>query len=136
MLTIHIYQNSIYNRNNFNSGITHYPEAGLMPHEHVEIAKKLAERVNSGETIAIETASEYIIRKLQQLVASGKINKDLIEIVFHFNIQIPEGKKESFKCLIEEDGLLTRSLAYGFFEVSGDLDLELYHIAKRKRGGE
>ena len=141
MLTIHIYQNSVYNRNNFNSGITHYPEIGLMPHEQVEIANRLADRVNSGDTIAIETASEYIIRKLQQLVALGKINKDLIEIVFHFNtylegrLQLPEGERESFKCLIEEDGSLTRSLVFGFFEVAGDLDLSLYAIAKKKREG-
>ena len=142
MLTIHIYQNSIYNRNNFNSGITHYPEVGLMPHEHVKIAKRLAERVNSGETITIETASEYIIRKLQQLVASGKINKDLIEIVFHFNtyldgeLQLPEGERETYKCLIEEDGSLTRTLSYGFFEIADDLSLMLYQIAKRKREGK
>jgi len=142
MLTIHIYQNSIYNRNNFNSGITHYPEVGLMPHEHVKIAKRLAERVNSGETITIETASEYIIRKLQQLVASGKINKDLIEIVFHFNtyldgeLQLPEGERETYKCLIEEDGSLTRCLVFGFLDVAGNLEIELYQIAKKKREGK
>jgi hypothetical protein len=142
MLTIHIYQNSIYNRNNFNSGITHYPEIGLMPHEHVKIANRLAEKVNSGETITIETASEIIIRKLQVLVALGKINKDLIEIVFHFNtylegeLQLPEGERETYKCLIEEDGSLTRTLNYGFFEIADNLSIMLYQIAKKKREGK
>ena len=141
MLTINIYQNSVYNRNNFNSGITHYPEIGLMPHEHVKIAILLAEKVVNGETITIETASEYIIRKLQVLVAESKINKDLIEIVYHFNtylnekLILPEGEKETILCNINEDGSLTKTLTYGFFEIASDLDLKLYLIAKKKREG-
>lgn len=142
MLTIHIYQNSVYNRNNFNSGITHYPEIGLMPHEQSKIATILAERVVNGETITIETASEIIIRKLQVLVALGKINKDLIEIVFHFNtyldgeLQLPEGERDTFVCHINEDGSLTRTLNYGFFEVADDLSLMIYQITKKKREGK
>jgi hypothetical protein len=113
-----------------------------MPHEHVKIANRLAEKVNSGETITIETASEIIIRKLQVLVALGKINKDLIEIVFHFNtylegeLQLPEGERETYKCLIEEDGSLTRTLNYGFFEIADNLSIMLYQIAKKKREGK
>jgi hypothetical protein len=62
--------------------------------------------------------------------------------VFHFNtylegeLQLPEGERETYKCLIEEDGSLTRTLNYGFFEIADNLSIMLYQIAKKKREGK
>lgn len=140
MLTIHIYQESIFDINNMNKGKTHYPEIGLMPSQHVDIANYLAiHACVMDNDITIDTASEYIIRQLQVNVARKKLDPKKVKIWYHYNkidllegrVIIPEGERKDYKIEILEDGSLSRNFGEGFFDVAGNQDLLLYQLNRK-----
>jgi hypothetical protein len=121
-----------------NKGITHYPEIGLMPNQHVSIANYLCIH-SSVCDITIETASEYIIRQLQLNVVRKKLDPKTVEIWYHYNeidletgdLLIPEGERKDYKIEILDDGSLSRNFGSGFFDVSGNQDLLLYQLNRK-----
>lgn len=109
------------------------PEANL----HPDLQSKLADifsvvlKHNKNWHLIIETHSEYLIRKLQFLVASQKINKEDC-IIHYFNDDANVSKKEPKVKHIEinEDGNLTENFGPGFYDESTKLQFELVCLNK------
>jgi len=96
-------------------------------HLHPNLQSKLAEMfVNSYDlfktSFIIETHSEYLIRKLQFLVAKGKISKDDISIYY---FDITDNKFEYRKIEMRKDGILKEDFGQGFFDESVNLTKDL-----------
>lgn len=75
----------------------------------------------------VETHSEYLIRKLQVLVAKKEANPSTISIVY---VDTPDKKKRKGKQVrnitIRENGILSDSFGAGFFDESSRLAFELF----------
>lgn len=96
-------------------------------HLHPNLQSKLAEMFVDAYQIykssfIIETHSEYLIRKLQYLVAKGKISKDDIAIYY---FDKTENKFEYRKIEMRSDGILKEDFGAGFFDESVTLTKEL-----------
>lgn len=76
----------------------------------------------------VETHSEYIIRKLQVLVAQKEIESDAISIVFidHPNKKKRNGNKQVKNITIQENGILSESFGEGFYDEAARLAFELF----------
>ena len=103
------------------------PEAFLHPAWQSKLAELLIliqkyYKVN----FIIETHSEYIIRKLQYLIAKNKIKpEDLIIYYFHAPDKIPKGEKQVKEMKIRKDGMMDDDFGEGFFDESIRLTIDL-----------
>ncbi len=106
------------------------PESNL----HPALQSKLADLFVSLSSkfschFIIETHSEYLIRKLQILTIdkNSYIKKEDIQIYYFYHPNaIPEGKSQILSINIENDGSLSNAFGKGFFDVSSNLNFELY----------
>lgn len=113
--------------------IVEEPESNLHPRLQslladlfVEVKKEYPE-----SPLIIETHSEYLIRKLQYLVASQEISPESIAI--HY-IGEDKGKgRDIFKINIERDGSLDRSFGPGFFDEATNWKFELMRIKHEQK---
>lgn len=82
--------------------------------------------------LVIETHSEYLIRKFQNLVASEKQSESLIKIFYLRNLGAVEaGRTQVETILIEEDGSINyEAFDSGFFDESNNLQLSLLNIRR------
>lgn len=87
------------------------------------------ERILNGFNFIIETHSEYLIRKLQNLVALKKIETENISIYYMNSI---EGKSQTVKISIEPDGALDKPFGRGFFDEASSNTLELIRLKRQK----
>ena len=94
--------------------IIEQPEIHLHPAAQLELGDFFVEMAQGGKQFIIETHSEHIIRRVQTLVATGKITSEEIAIYY-----IDEGKGgTSIRELpITDEGVL-ENLPQGFFEHS------------------
>ena len=108
------------------------PEAGLHPALQSKIADLLIDankRFNM--QLVIETHSEYLIRRMQVLVAREAVSPESIQIhYFYHPANIPEGEPQCFPVNIMMDGSLTRNFGPGFFDESSNLNIALYQVSK------
>lgn len=106
------------------------PESNL----HPALQSKLADFFNEAirdtfpldtRRFIIETHSEYLIRKLQYLVAKGELKEDDIQI-YYFNS--PENKEHDqiIDIRINKDGSLTDDFGPGFFDEADNIALDLF----------
>jgi predicted ATP-dependent endonuclease of OLD family len=80
----------------------------------------------------IETHSEYLIRKLQYLVAKKELNPDDVKIYyFHDPNNIPKGEKQIKELTIREDGMMDDDFGPGFFDESTRLTMDLLKLQSR-----
>lgn len=116
--------------------IVEEPEANL----HPALQSKLAELFvfcfkTYGTQFIIETHSEYIIRKMQSILAKKEIESNNV-VIYYFN---PEDSNKNNKkedenenivttIYIEENGILTKSFGKGFYDEADKLSLELLVI--------
>jgi AAA ATPase domain/Protein of unknown function (DUF3696) len=91
-------------------------------------------KILNGFKFIIETHSEYLIRKLQTLVARKEIKPGdvSIEYIYHPDPnKRPEGKQQVEKINIDEDGALNKPFGGGFFDEASSSTLELIRLKRQ-----
>ncbi|MBV6655552.1 MAG: AAA family ATPase, partial [Mameliella sp.] len=104
------------------------PESNL----HPALQSKLADFFYDAYKVfkaqfVLESHSEYLVRKLQYLVARGKMKSD--DTIIHYLYDpdaIPEGEQQMKKIRIEPDGSLSESFGRGFFDEADLLAMDLF----------
>lgn len=115
--------------------IVEEPETGLHPAWQSKLANVFADaKKEFGLHFLIETHSDYLIKKLQYLVAIGELDKEDVIIYYFDNAgQECNGSEDSLKEIsINEDGSLSREFGSGFFD---DEDALKIHMLNLKRTG-
>ena len=80
--------------------------------------------------LIVETHSEYLIRKLQYLVAKKVVQKNST-VIYYFNAretQKKSSKKVFTKIEINSNGTLTEQFGKGFFDEATNWELELMKL--------
>ncbi len=111
------------------------PETNLHPKWQSLLAEMFVEANNSFNIqFVIETHSEYIIRKLQTLVANNKIEGEKIKIFYVRHPQdISQDKKQISNINIQPDGSIDYQIFDGgFFDENYNLELSLLNIRRDK----
>ncbi|MGE5406314.1 MAG: AAA family ATPase [Methanosarcina sp.] len=104
------------------------PESRLHPAWQSKLADMFTEaRKEFGYHFLIETCSEYLIRKLQYLVASGKIDKNDVVIYYLDGGRCKENNRQPRQILIGEDGSLSEEFGPGFLYEN---DVEMFKLKK------
>lgn len=100
------------------------PESNLHPRLQSLLADLFIEvkNENPGSPLIIETHSEYLIRKLQYLVAKGEILAENIALTYISN---NGGKLSVQKMEFRKDGILKNDFGTGFFDESVRLTMDL-----------
>ena len=106
------------------------PESNLHPAFQSKLAELL---VDAGEDYGIqfivETHSEYLIRKLQNLTAKGEINTQDTAIYYFNNVNsIPEGEEQIKRIEINKYGGLTDNFGSGFIDEANNLQIDLLKL--------
>lgn len=113
------------------------PEANLHPAMQSKLAEMFVEASNKFKVqIIAETHSEYLIRKMQYLVAKNylKSNKDEISIsndrvnIYYINSEKDDEGRKAYEINITKNGQLNESFGKGFFDETTNLQFELYKL--------
>lgn len=122
------YGRNSYDKMEYSMIILEEPEIGLHPALQSVLADLIIDAYQKlNLQIIVETHSEYLIRKLQVLVARREIQEKEIQIhYFHHPAKIPEGQPQCFPIKILADGALSRNFGTGFFDEGTNLNLSLY----------
>jgi hypothetical protein len=100
------------------------PEVHLHPNFQILLAEMIFElSLNSRYHFIIETHSEYVIRKMQLLMATNKLIPTQLLSIINFGSGKNHGKVQSIH--IDSKGSLTKSFYPGFFDLSQDLQYQL-----------
>jgi len=118
------------------------PEANLHPNFQSKLAEMFVEANHLFNIqFILETHSEYLIRKIQYLVAKGKLEvKDgrSIEItpelfsIYYFKDSSEKSSERCYKINIKEDGYLDRNFGPGFFDEADNIAMELFFLKKEQ----
>ena len=105
------------------------PEANLHPALQSKLAQLFASAIEkSFKTLIIETHSEYLIRKLQYLIADpdSKLTTDDVAIYYcHDPNNVPPGEDQVYQLKIREDGFMENDFGPGFFDEASNLSIGL-----------
>jgi predicted ATPase len=113
------------------------PEANLHPAMQSKLAEMFVEATNKFNVqIIAETHSEYLIRKMQYLVAKEYLHtsKDGICItndrvnIYYINSEKDKEGRKAYEINITKNGQLTESFGKGFFDETTNLQFELYKL--------
>ena len=113
------------------------PEANLHPAMQSKLADMFVEATNTFKVqIIAETHSEYLIRKMQYLVAKEYLHKSKDEIsisnnrvnIYYINSEKDEEGRKAYEINITKNGQLTESFGKGFFDETTNLQFELYKL--------
>lgn len=110
--------------------IVEEPEANL----HPALQSKLAEffifcQKNYGTQFIIETHSEYLIRKMQSLIAAGDFPNEQTNIYyFHADEDIKDPKDKVKQINFEHNGILSDTFGPGFYDEADKLSLQLLSL--------
>jgi predicted ATPase len=101
------------------------PETNLHPKLQSLIADFLFDAIKTFEIrFIIETHSEYIIRKMQILVAEKKIRPHET-LIYYFNEKNNENSSKVIKIEIQQNGALSKEFGDGFYDEATNLKIEL-----------
>lgn len=117
------------NRTSFNVYLEE-PETNLHPNWQSTLAELIVYQISIGIHFVIETHSEYLIRKIQNLVAQEKCEKNDV-VIYYFNSEKEKAKAEIpavKEIRIKTNGTLSESFGTGFFDEAGRLSLELLSL--------
>lgn len=111
------------------------PETNLHPAYQSKLADMFVELTNEKNTsFVIETHSEYLIRKLQYLVAKGKLDPSDIKIYYFYHPDdIPTGQSQITKININENGVLSDDFGKGFFDEADNISIDIYNLLTNNR---
>ena len=109
------------------------PETGLHPSLQSRLADYLVwlgKEYNCA--FVVETHSEYLIRKLQLLVAREEILSSKVALNY-FQNDADKGKSiTAYQIHIDEHGILDREFGAGFLDEADNLAVELFNITRQK----
>lgn len=111
------------------------PESNLHPCLQSKVADILSDYISKTEDILIvETHSEYLIRKLQYLVAKKKLQPDNV-IIYYFNLLLSDEnlKIESYSINIDQNGILDKEFGTGFFDEADNIAIDLFTLKKSQQ---
>ncbi|WP_282773625.1 AAA family ATPase [Phaeodactylibacter xiamenensis] len=104
------------------------PESNLHPALQSKLADFFYDAYQTfNAQFVLESHSEYLVRKLQYLVAKGKMKSE--DTVIHYLYDpdaIPEGEPQLKKIRIEANGQLSDSFGRGFFDEADLLAMDLF----------
>ena len=104
----------------------------MHPSYQSKLAEIFAEAITLfGINILVETHSEYLIRKLQFLIASdeSKLKSNDISVYYMQNPkQMVENSPQVYKLDIREDGFMNNDFGKGFFDEASTLSLGLLNL--------
>ncbi len=102
-------------------------------HFHPKFQSMLADMfidayLNHKINFIIETHSEYLIRKLQVMVAKKEVDSSVISIAYidHPDKKKRDGSNQVRNITIQENGILSESFGNGFYDEASRLALELF----------
>ena len=99
-------------------------------HLHPALQTKIVEFIKDAKsTFVIETHSEHIIRKLQVLIAQGKLRKEEVA-VYYFDKDPKSGITSIKEMELEQNGFFKEPWPDGFFDDSFNLSMELLTAKK------
>ena len=116
------------------------PESNLHPALQSRLADFFADVMNSfKKQLVIETHSEYVIRRMQYLIAKNnfsvenklpKINREQANIYYFKDPenQLKDEGEYTFEINFRKNGSLTKSFDSGFFDVTDDIAYELFML--------
>jgi hypothetical protein len=123
-------QLSTYNQLNPITLALEEPEVHLHPNHQSILADMIVEAYQKyGIHFIIETHSEYLIRKLQVLVADKKCSLKADDISLNYVEREATGRSVVRKIGILEDGRLDGSFGEGFFDEAGGLSRRLLTLS-------
>lgn len=105
------------------------PETNLHPMFQSKLAEMFMDAYKTYNIrFIVETHSEYLIRKLQTLVAKKELKPDEVSLHYiyhHDKSKRPAGKPQVLKINIREDGRLNEPFGSGFFDEADNLAMDL-----------
>jgi AAA15 family ATPase/GTPase len=106
------------------------PESNLHPNWQSLLIELISEMQKTfGIHFLIETHSEYMIRKLQYLIAKKKISSEDVEVLYINRDQdVSEKEPKIKKIIIRDDGIIANSFGPGFFDEAARLTIDLLTI--------
>jgi len=113
------------------------PEANLHPALQSKLAEMLFEAHKIfGTQFIIETHSEYLIRRLQVMVADSACDMQPTDAVIYYVRLGEQGSAEPLRISIDGDGVLSDAFDEGFFDEADTKSMDLYRIQKKKERAE
>lgn len=111
------------------------PETFLHPALQSKLADLIVSKFSSKYTrfnnILIETHSEYLIRKMQYLIAKCELQNSEVNIFYFNKSDTRESNPELFyKIEIENNGILKRPFGTGFYDEANNLNMNLFLLTK------
>ena len=105
------------------------PENHLHPRYQALLAAMFADAYkNYNIHFIVETHSEYLVRKLQTLVAKKELTPEEVSLQYVYNADAekrPKGEPQVKNIEIREDGILRDSFGSGFFDEADNLAMDL-----------
>ncbi len=103
------------------------PEANLHPNLQSRLADLLVELIGSGHQVLVETHSEYLVRRLQYLVAKGQCDPDSASVLYVDATDSTDTSTPDVRSIsIDEHGQLSEPFGGGFFDEATDLMVDLF----------
>ena len=118
-------------KNNYGFITIEEPESNLHPQFHSKMAELIVECYKLYKIqFIIETHSEYLVRKLQLMVAdtTNNLNKEEVVIYYMDSLNSNIGIK---KITIQENGILSDKFGTGFFDEAANQALDLMTIKNK-----
>lgn len=111
------------------------PESNLHPDFQAKLADFFTTTINlfKGPKLILESHSEYLIRRLQYLVAAKEVKtNDIMINYFNSDESMENGDSKVKHIKIEQNGNLSDSLGTGFLDETTKLQFELLKLNNRK----
>ncbi|MGE5419515.1 MAG: AAA family ATPase [Chloroflexota bacterium] len=113
--------------------ILEQPESGLHPSWQSKLADMFADaKKEFGLHFVIETHSEYIINKLQYLVATGKLSKDDV-LIYYLDNRSKDGSPKPVEITLDKSGNLSQDIPGGFLDEEDCRSLGLFRLKRVSR---
>lgn len=108
------------------------PENHLHPKLQSQLAELLTDAYkNYGIQFIVETHSEYMVRKLQTIVARKELTPDEVSLQYFYNPSIelrPKGEPQVKSIPIRKDGVLLEPFGPGFLDEADNLAMDILTI--------
>lgn len=103
------------------------PEVHFHPNYQSKLAELFVDALNYNVNFMIETHSEYLIRKLQTLIADKQIDSNSIAIVYMDSPDknIRKDNEQVKNIYIKDDGMLSEPFGTGFYDEADSLAMDL-----------